>query len=139
MSETLDVVHRFYAAFAAGDLDAVDDQFADDCRFTMPPGSFNKAEHRGLCEAFRAAFPDSHMRVDHVVDGGGEVVVEGRFTGTHTGDLVSPDGTIPASSNEIELRFADYFKTSGGRITEHRAYWDQAELMAQLGAVPATH
>ena len=64
-------------------------------------------------------------------------VAEGRFLGTHTGDLQSPQGTIPASGNQIEVRFADYFKASGGRITDRRTYWDQVEMMTQLRAKPA--
>ncbi len=64
--------------------------------------------------------------------------VEGRFVGTHKGDLQSPNGTIPASGNKLELRFADYFKVSGGKITEQRTYWDQIEMLTQLGAMPAS-
>jgi ketosteroid isomerase-like protein len=34
------------------------------------------------------------------------------------------------------LPFADYFRVEGGQIVAHRAYWDQATMMAQLGAGP---
>lgn len=134
MGAALDAVNRFYDAFAKGDLATADDVFADDCRFTMPPGPLTKAEHRAMGDAFKAGLPDSHMVIDHVLDGGDEVFVEGRFLGTHDGDLLSPDGTIPASGNKIELRFADYFKVSNGKITDHRTYWDQVDMMRQLGA-----
>jgi len=136
MGAALDVVNRFYDAFGRVDLDEVDACFADDCRFEMPPGPMNKAEHHMLAQAFLAGLPDAHMVVDHVVDGGDEAFVEGRFVGTHTGDLQSPEGVIPASGNKVELRFADYFKVAGGQITDHRTYWDQASMMAQLGAGP---
>ena len=76
------------------------------------------------------------MVVDHAVEGAGEVFIEGRFVGTHSGDMVTPQGTVPASGNTVELRFADYFKVAGGKVTEHRTYFDQAGLMAQLGAGP---
>jgi len=138
MGAALDAVNRFYSLFAAGDLEAADEVFADDCRFTTPPGTMTKPEHRMLGEAFRAALPDSHMVIDHVLDGGDEVFVEGRFLGTHTGDMQSPQGTIPASGNKIEVRFADYFKVTSGRITDQRTYWDQVEMMTQLGAMPAS-
>jgi len=136
MGEALDAVRRFYDTFAAGDLESGDANFADDCRFVMPPGPLTKAEHRAMGQAFHNALPDAHMVIDHVLDGGDEVFVEGRFVGTHTGDLMSPQGTIPASGNKIELRFADYFKTSGGLITDHRTYWDQVDMATQLGAAP---
>ena len=136
MGAALDAVNRFFEDFANGDLEAADEVFADDCRFTMPPGPLTKAEHRAMGEAFKAGIPDAHMVVDHVLDGGDEVFLEGRFVGTHTGDLHSPDGTIPATGNKIEMRFADYFKVSGGKVTEHRTYWDQVDMMRQLGAMP---
>ena len=44
--------------------------------------------------SFKTAFPDSAMAVDRVVESGDEIVVLGHFRGTHTGDLVSPNGTI---------------------------------------------
>jgi len=135
MGAALDVVKDFYGKFAAGDLAGADELFADDCRFVMPPGNLSKAEHHALAGAFRAALPDAHMVIDHVLDGGDEVFVEGRFVGTHEGDLQSPDGTVPASGNKLELRFADYFRVVGNRITDHRTYWDQVDMMRQLGAM----
>jgi len=134
MGAALDVVNRFYEAFAAGDMQRADDCFSDDCRYVMPPGPLTKAEHRQMAETFKAALPDAHMAIDHAVDGGDEVFVEGRFLGTHDGDLVSPQGTIPASGSKLELRFADYFKVAAGQVVEHRTYWDQMDMMGQLGA-----
>jgi len=134
VGEAPQAVQRFYDAFAAGQLDEADILFAEDCRFVMPPGPLTKAEHHMMAEAFRAGMPDARMEIDHVVDGGSEVFVEGHFVGTHRGDLVSPQGTLPASGRSINVRFADYFKTADGKITDHRTYWDQAEMMAQLGA-----
>jgi steroid delta-isomerase-like uncharacterized protein len=135
MGEALTAVNRFYDAFAAKNWDAADDNFADDCAFVFPTGTPTKAEHRAMGEAFGAALPDAHMEIDHVVDGGDEAFVEGRFVGTHSGEFVTPEGAIPASNNKVELRFADFFKTAGGKIVEHRTYWDTADMMRQLGAM----
>jgi steroid delta-isomerase-like uncharacterized protein len=134
MGEALDLVQRFFDAFGAGDLDAADEVFDDGCAFVMPTGPMTKADHRMMGTAFKAGLPDGHMEVDHVVDNGDEVFLEGRFVGTHTGEFPTPQGTLPASGNTIELRFADYFKADGGRIVEHRTYFDQAQMGAQLGA-----
>ena len=135
MGEALDIVNRFYDAFSKGDAAATDELFADDCRFVMPTGSLTKAEHRQMAEAFMAALPDAKMVIDHAVDGGAEVFVEGHFLGTHSGTMRSPQGEIPASGNSINVRFADYFRTEAGRIADHRTYWDQVEMMTQLGAM----
>jgi steroid delta-isomerase-like uncharacterized protein len=136
MGEALDAVNHFYSAFADGKMDVADEVFAENCKFVMPPGPMSKAEHRALGDAFKAAFPDSRMVVEHTLDGGDEVFVEGRFRGTQTGPMETPQGTIPATGKKIDLRFGDYFKAAGGLITDHRTYWDQAEMATQLGLTP---
>ena len=135
MGAALDLVREFFDAFAQDDIERADALFDDGCAFVMPMGPMNKDEHRMMGIGFRAALPDSHMEIDHAVERGDEVFIEGRFVGTHTGDLPAPDGSsIPASGNKLELRFADYFKVGGGRFVEHRTYFDQAALLGQLGA-----
>src|SRR5688572_26556063 len=120
MGEALEAVNKFFEHFGKGDIDAADELFDDNCRFVMPNGPLNKAEHKMMGQAFLAALPDAHMIVDHSLEGAREVFVEGRFVGTHSGDMVTPQGAIPASGNMVELRFADYFKVEGGKFTEHR-------------------
>src|SRR5436190_652703 len=70
------------------------------------------------------------------VESGDEVVVLGHFQGTHSGDLASPGGTIPASGNTLNLRFMDYFKVDAGKIVDHQTIFDQVEMLTQLGAMP---
>jgi ketosteroid isomerase-like protein len=135
MGAALDTVTKLYAAMAAADLNAADGMIADDCVFTTPSGVLTKSEHRMMGEAFLVALPDAHMIVDHAVENNDEVFVEGRFLGTHTGDMQSPDGTIPASGGKIDLRFAEYFKVVGGSVTTQRSYWDNVQMLTQLGAM----
>jgi ketosteroid isomerase-like protein len=138
MGEALELAKTYYDAFARGDLDAADAVYDDGCTFDLPVGTLSKAEHRGMSAGFRAAFPDAHMEIDRVLDLGPEVFVEGRFVGTHFGDLVSPDGTIPATGNHLDLRFAEYYRAEGGHLVAQHSYWDQAALGAQLAPRPAT-
>jgi ketosteroid isomerase-like protein len=133
MGAALDLVKEFFDAFGATDVERADAVFDERCAFVMPNGPMTKAEHRMMGLGFKAGLPDAHMEIDHVVDNGDEVFVEGRFLGTHTGDLPTPDGgAVPASGNKLELRFADCFKASGGKIVEHRTYFDQVGMMTQL-------
>jgi steroid delta-isomerase-like uncharacterized protein len=136
MSEARDTVDRFYRSAGDGDLAALSACFADACITTTPAGTFDKAEHEAFFAAFKAAMPDAHMQVVRAVESGDEVFVSGRFKGTHQGDLISPQGTIPASGNSLDLPYADYFRVEGGRIVEHEVVWDSMTMMAQLGAVP---
>jgi predicted ester cyclase len=72
--------------------------------------------------AFMAAFADSHMDVSRMVSVGDEVWVTGRFRGTHTGDLVGEQGTIPASGKAIDVPFAEVFTIRDGRIAHQETY-----------------
>jgi ketosteroid isomerase-like protein len=136
MGAARDAVDRFYAALAAGDLAGVTVGFAPNCRTETPAGVMSPAEHEGFIGAFKAALPDAHMHVVNAVESGDEIFVEGRFRGTHRKDLVTPQGTVPASGRTLDLPYADYFRVADGKIVEHRVFWDQGAMMAQLGARP---
>jgi predicted ester cyclase len=137
MGEARDAVERFYELFAAGKITDAAEVFDPSCITLMPGGALTQPEHEGVAHAFKAAFPDSHMAVDHMVECGDEIVVLGHFRGSHTGDLQSPGGILPASGNDLNLRFIDYFKVEAGRIVDHQTIFDQMELLGQLGALPA--
>jgi ketosteroid isomerase-like protein len=137
MGQARSVVEKFFEMFAAGKISESAVLFDPDCTTVMPAGRLTQAEHEGMGHAFKAALPDSRMNIDHVVESGDEVVVLGRFTGTQTGDLQSPGGTIPASGRPLNLRFIDYFAVRDGKIVDHQTIFDQVELLTQLGALPA--
>lgn len=136
MGQARELAERYYERFGSGDLQGATALFADDCVTLTPSGRFNVAEHETFARIFRAALPDAHMELVRAVEAGDEVYITGRFKGTHEGDLVSPQGTIPASGNPLDMPFADYFRVSGGRIVEHEVIWDQMTLLGQLGALP---
>jgi ketosteroid isomerase-like protein len=136
MGQALETVKAFCRDFGAGDFTAVSARFSADCKTVLPAGTMNVKEHEMFARAFKAALADGHMEIVKAVESGDEVFVEGRFKGTHTGDLVTPQGTIPASRKKLDLRYADYFRVQGGRIVEHHVFWDQVDMMSQLGAAP---
>jgi steroid delta-isomerase-like uncharacterized protein len=136
MGEARETVDRFYRSAKEGDLSAISACFADECVTVTPSGAFDKAAHEAFFKAFKDALPDAHMEVVRAVESGGEVFISGRFRGTHQGDLVTPQGTIPASGRSLDLPFADYFRVDAGRIVEHEVVWDTMAMMAQLGAAP---
>jgi predicted ester cyclase len=136
MTHTRDAIDRFYELFAAGKLGDATALFDPACITLMPGGPLDQTQHEAMGNAFKAALPDASMAVDHTVESGDDIVVLGRFQGTHTGDLQSAAGTVPASGNELNLRFIDYFKVTGEKIVEHQTIFDQMELLGQLGALP---
>jgi steroid delta-isomerase-like uncharacterized protein len=136
MGAALDTAKRFYAAMGAGNFAELTACFAADCPTVTPAGAMTPAEHEAFGRAFKAALPDAHMVIERAVEAGPEVFIAGRFRGTHTGDLVTRQGTLPASGRPLDLPYADYFRVEDGRIVEHRVYWDQADMMTQLGTSP---
>lgn len=129
------MAERFYELFGAGDFEGVRDLYADDCVTLTPVGPLDNDAHDAMTRSFKGGFPDGHMEPDHLVEAGDEVMVTGRFKGTHSGDLVSPAGTIPASGNALDMPFSDYFRVSDGKIVAQESLFDQMTLLAQIGAL----
>lgn len=137
MGEARDLAERYYQLFAARDFDGATALFTDDCITLTPIGALDNAAHLAFSQAFKNALPDARMELIRAVEAGDEVHITARFKGTHSGDLVSPQGTIPASGNQMDLFFADYFRVSNGKIAAHEIIWDQVAMLAQLGALPS--
>lgn len=136
MGDAREVVERFYRAFSASDWDEARACYSDECITVMPGMELDNDAHMGVGMAFKAALPDGHMEIDRAVESGNEVFVGGTFRGTHTGDMVMPQGSIPASGNELALPYADYFRVEDGKIVEHNVVFDQMTMLTQLGAGP---
>ena len=137
MGEARDVVERFYSCFAAGDWDGARACYTDDCITVMPGMELDNDGHMGVGMAFKAAIPDARRTIVRAVENGTEVFVGGTFGGTHSGDMVMPQGTIPASGNVLSLPYADYFRLADGKIAEHNVVFDNLTFLTQLGAAPS--
>ena len=136
MGEARDVAERFFERFAAGDIPGAMACFAPDCISVTPAGPVNNARHGAAAEALKKALPDSRMELIRVLESGDEIYVTGRFKGTHSSDLATPLGTIPASGKSLDLLFVDYFRVVNGRIVECEAVRDRLDMILQLGGVP---
>ncbi|MDE3076414.1 MAG: ester cyclase [Chloroflexota bacterium] len=135
MSTPLALVEQHYRNVSNGQIDAEDQLFSpavetlDPSAGTLPNLEAFKAYER----AFQRAFPDGKLVLESAIQQGNRVAVEGAFTGTHTGPLASPQGEIPATNRAVNLRVSDIFEVSGELITKHRIYYDQVQLLSQLG------
>src|SRR6266496_1997850 len=100
------------------------------------PGGFQRTG-RDAADAVWAmwndAFPDNRLEIIaiHADDRGG--VHEGRFLGTHTGTLRGPAGEIAATGRTLDALFSGISEFEEGKITSFHLYFDQAELLTQLG------
>jgi quinol monooxygenase YgiN len=85
---------------------------------------------------WQEAFPDNRLSITtiHADDRGGSH--EGRFTGTHTGTLRGPAGEIAPTNRAVDAPFCGVYEFDEGKVTSVHLYWDQMELLTQLGVSP---
>jgi steroid delta-isomerase-like uncharacterized protein len=137
MSDLLSMVHAHYEALNHDDLDAAVALFAEDVE-TITPGGTEKGRDafRALGEAFLRAVPDMHHDIVRTFEDGDTIVVEGVYSGTQTGPLETPQGTLPASGNEFAFPYVDIMQARDGVCVSHRVYWDNVTFLSQIGAIP---
>jgi predicted ester cyclase len=122
----------------AGDVDAAVSVFDDDVEIITPNGPMQGVQaHRALVETFRIAVPDGRIEVLRTLVAGDTIVAEGTYSGTHTGPLAGPAGTIPATGRSFAFPFCDVLQAGDGTFTSHRIYWDNASFLSQLGLMSA--
>jgi hypothetical protein len=88
-------------------------------------------------EQFFRVFPDVYVHNDPypVQFGGGDwITVITRVTGTFTGEMALPGGTvIPPAGKAFDVEFGQTVKWDGGRVIEIAASWDAAGQARQVG------
>jgi ketosteroid isomerase-like protein len=138
MSEAREVIDRVTQAAMRGDVTTLGSLYADDAVIETPDqGTIREPD--AIVEwsrAFRTAFPDMSWEPLHEHEAGNTAIDEGFVAGTHTGPLESPDGQIPATGKRLRLRMSDAVTVKSGLVTSHRFYFDQLELLGQLGLAP---
>jgi steroid delta-isomerase-like uncharacterized protein len=128
----------FTEAFNAHDEEAIRACYADDATSTAPGGvSLDGADAiTGYAMTWLNAFPDAQITVHQEVVGDDWVAQRFTFAGTHTGTLASPDGDIAATGKSLSGRGASLTRFRDGKIVEDHLYYDQMEVLTQLGLVP---
>jgi steroid delta-isomerase-like uncharacterized protein len=86
--------------------------------------------------AWLNAFPDARVTVQNEIEAGDWVVQEFTFEGTHEGTLSSPTGDIPATNRRLKGRGVQILRIEDGAIADTRLYFDQIQVMTQLGLMP---
>jgi steroid delta-isomerase-like uncharacterized protein len=89
-----------------------------------------------VVRSFWEALPDSHIAPEDQFAAGDVVVAEGTLARTHSGTFRTPNGEIPATGNQVTLRYAAIKRFRDGRLVFEHLYFDQLEFLQQLGAAP---
>jgi len=137
MAEARDISDRYTEAINAHDATAIGALYADDGVFSEPAGEIRGRE--AIVQYWGrlfAAFPDLNGRDEFKAESGDTAINEWSFSGTNSGPLETPEGTMPATGKRVAFRGCDALTVRDGRIQSHRAYYDQLGFMTQLGLVP---
>jgi heme-degrading monooxygenase HmoA len=86
-----------------------------------------------LWNTWNDAFPDNHLVTVGIYGDARGGVLEGRFTGTNSGTLHTSAGDIPATGKSVDVPFCEVHRVEGGKFIDTHLYFDQTELLTQLG------
>jgi steroid delta-isomerase-like uncharacterized protein len=137
--DSITCAKQFVEAYNSGDWDRLKGSFAADAvydevgtrRRLQGPEEILRAN-----QGWKQAFPDSKGSVTGAFADDGDVTLEITWAGTHTGPLESPQGTIPPSGKQFEVRACQVVKVEQDKIKENHHYFDMVSLLDQLGVTP---
>jgi predicted ester cyclase len=81
----------------------------------------------------KRAMPDARAVIVRIFEVGDTVIVEGRFEGTFTGPLASPEGDVVPNGAKVDLQFADVSLIRNAKIVSYHTHYDQLGMLTQLG------
>ncbi|MBC62548.1 MAG: hypothetical protein CMP11_08830 [Zetaproteobacteria bacterium] len=133
----LEALDQSIKAFNEGNWDEYKSSFTEDCHYTeyATGRSLNSSDELlSNSKSWKNAFPDAHGEVINRIDNGDYVVEEVVWSGTHTGELHTPDGqTIPPTSKNMKVNAVMINKFKDDKICETNHYFDMLTMLKQLG------
>lgn len=139
MGEAGRVAQEFIDVFNAHDEAQMHALYREDAAFEAP-GDVMLTGPDATTEyamAWLRAFPDARITVHNAIEADDWSVQEFTFEGTHDATLVGPAGEIPATHRRLTGRGVQIIRTQEGKIADVRLYFDQVQVLTQLGIMPA--
>jgi steroid delta-isomerase-like uncharacterized protein len=127
------------AAMNAQDMDKYLARQHPQIELVLPGGVTlrGRDEVRQYLETQWTAFPDGHLTCVNQVAIGNKAATEIVLTATHSGPLSTPNGPVPPTGKRINVRFVAVHQIEDGMASSERVYFDQLEMLMQLGLMPA--
>jgi steroid delta-isomerase-like uncharacterized protein len=138
MGEALRVAKEGLDAFNAHDEERLRASYADNA-VVEAPGDVRLEGRDGATEyamSWLRAFPDARLTVQNEIEAGDWVAYQFTFEGTHENPLVSPEGEVPATHRSLKGRGAQILRIENGKVAEEHLYFDQVQILTQLGLMP---
>jgi len=138
MGDPREIVAAASEAFNAHDETAMRALYAPNVLFEAPGDVRLEGSEAAVqyAMAWLRAFPDARLTIHDTVAEGEWVVTRFTFDGTHTEPLAGPGGEIPATGRRLAGRGSEAFRVRGDRIVEDHLYFDQVQVLTQLGLLP---
>ena len=138
MADAQQVGADFVAAFNDHDESRIRELNAENTIFEGP-GDVHLEGREAATQyamAWLNAFPDARLNVKNEFASCDWVVQEFTFEGTHEGTLSGPAGEIPATHRRLNGRGVQIFRVEGDAVVDTRLYFDQVQILTQLGLMP---
>ena len=139
MGEARETIDQMTRCMVAHDVDALATVYAADAVITTPDEGEIKGREQivAYLGKFIEAFPDLEWEPLAEHESGDTSIDEGWVVGTNTGPLPGPTGeTLPPTGKRVRIRSVDIATVSGGQIVRHNFYFDQMDVLGQLGLLP---
>jgi len=138
MADAQAVASAFVDAFNAHDEERIRELNAENTVFEGPGDVHLEGREAATAYAMSwvNAFGDARVTVHDEFVAGDWVVQEFVFEGTHTAPLQTPAGEVPATNRQLRGRAAQILRIEGDAIADTRLYFDQVEVLTQLGLMP---
>lgn len=134
--QTLSVVREVFEAFQVHDLEAFRTLLADDAALRDPSSDEVQRGPDAIVAAVKVvldAIPDLQPHVENLFASGEQAAAEVVRTGTHTGELKLPSGTVPPTGREVRLPESIFFRVQDGKVVSMTTYVDRMHVMEELG------
>lgn len=141
MFDLKEISARSLAAFNAHDADALASLDDPSIVSTFPsPTGRSEARGREGSKAYNQswfnAFPDAKTTITNELVTGDYIVQEGTFQGTNTGTWKSEVTDMPATGKSLKGEYVLIAKVKDGLIVSSNLYFDQVQVLTQLGLMP---
>lgn len=138
MAEAKDTAARFVAAFNAHDEQALLALHAANIKFEAPGGVHTNTAAEATAYAMRwlKGFPNGKMTLRTEIVSEPWIVQEISMDGVHSGLFEGPNGTVPPTGKKVSGKCVQMLRVENGQIAEARIYFDQVEVLSQLGLLP---
>ena len=139
MASIAETMERVFSAWNGRDKSGWMALLGPDLEMVLPGGAHLAGiEGENVFYAlWHGAFPDNRLEVRRMISEGDTVVVEAIFHGTQTGPLNLPTGAVPPTNKPVSIPYVLIGTAVGSTFTRLDFYYDQVEVLTQLGLMPA--